>query len=175
MDDVKRRQAKYAVTRTCSLGVLTMGDNLCTTCPPGLYAARFDSGEVETVTSRKTGAEYFRLALRFRLAAGPYRHGPEGWTPAGQSYAGRLVALWHELDTINGAPSLSPNAWFASPILSSPGRTLDERIRAWGARVRWVAVQRKSDRNPAKVAGVACADEGPEVEWVRSVCGDDSA
>lgn len=173
MDDVKRRNPKYAVVGQMKLTEVTMSDTLYTWCPPGLYRAAFDSAEVEVLKSRKRGTQYLRLVVRFRLDDGPWglRDGTAHCT--GSAHATRLVPLWHELDeATDGSALLSPN-WFVSPsIHQAKGGTFDAKVRAWAGTVRWVRVEKPPCR-PARVTGLAyCKDPDPTwLAWSDGVRG----
>jgi hypothetical protein len=152
---------------------LTMDtETLHTHCPAGLYRAEFVRADIEAVTSRKTGREYVRLTVRFRLGEGPFVHPDEkGWQSHGHRHAGRVVPLWHELDVdASGHPSLSPNAWFAPGVLQRKGRTLAEKLNAEFGAVRWVAVRRSPGR-PASIHGLSYGDKHPSPDWVAQCCG----
>jgi len=175
MDRSRRARPRYAVTEAHALEEvkLVMSDALWTHGAPGVYRATFDRASVETVTSRKTGNQYRRLTVRFTIVDGPWLMDSDG-TPkcAGAPVAGRIVALWHELDVGPDATvQISPTAWFWPMIARhlDGRRSLGQAIEAWARSVRWVHLWRSqigSRLGPAKVTGVA-SGETPPMEWLR--------
>ena len=174
MDTSRRARPRYAVTEAHPLGEVkvVMSDGLWTHGEPGIYRAAFDRATVETIKSRTTGNQYQRLSVRFRLVDGPWIKGDGTPKCAGASVAGRVVALWHELDIGPDATlQISPNAWFWPGVARhlDGRRSLANAVEAWAGSVRWVLVSRSqvgSRLGPAKVTGVGYR-EAPPMEWFK--------
>jgi hypothetical protein len=171
MDRARRGQPRYRVLSVKDVEV-GMTDTLWTHGEPGVYRARCEAVAIEVVASTKTGRRYHRLTVRFALLDGPWRITRDRKPVcSGAPVTGRVVALWHELESVNGKPSLSRNAWFWPEVAQHlDGRhDLSQALQAWAKSVRWVRVSRSqvgSRLGPAKVTGASSA-EHPPLEWLE--------
>lgn len=102
------------------------------------------------------------LRIRFKVVAGPLDAATVNDSTESNDYAGRLIAIWHDLDPDeNGTPSISPNWWLADPIVESPGCNIGEKVEAWGQTVEQLSVlNRQTEKRPrtSKVLGYKTAD-----------------
>ena len=167
MDGIRRRKPLYSVQRQISLKGVIMLDKLWTHGLPGLYKAEFYDATAEMVRGRR-GKEYARLVIKFRLIEGPLVFSAENDNPeCKMNYgAGKLAALWHELEILEGGRlGLSPNWFLAGDIMTAPGKNIDEKVRQALGGVNWVVCKRRGT-GPLKVCGLSWAESFPERSWV---------
>jgi len=165
-DKIKYRKPRYEVCRLDA--EVRMVRRLWTWCPSGVFRADFDDVEVQKLRSRRTKRAYYRLQITFRLeSAWTWDEKLKRWRQLDWNVAGRLVALWHELELLeDGTFGLSRNWWLSPTLMATPGRTLTDKIQAWGRGVSWVVV-RKLPNRPASVVGTTRRDF-PDPQWVSS-------
>lgn len=120
----------------------------------GVYRVKFHDVQVDSAPPRRKCD--WVLRFRFNIVAGPI--GSDSIGAPSTEYAGRLIAIWHDLDpNPDGVPSISPNWWLAGAILRCPGNNLLEQVEAFGRSVEFLSVvNRQKDKRPRTSKVIHC-------------------